>query len=594
MKNKLIQLASIFSGIFLAFSPLASAQTTVDFSEYNSAGYGIADFHSDIDIQKDSSINVTETILADFTKASNRHGIYRYIPIEYKDRYGQDLSLRFNLQSVTDENGKDITSDESYVGANVKLRLGDADTYVDGKIVTYKIKYQIQRGLNQFDDHDEIYWNVTGNGTDTAIAKASATIKLPTTVDPKDLKAICYTGFEGSKDQNCVSQVIDGQTYQFETTKLLPNTAGLTAVSSFPKNIINFPSDLTVIFWFFTDNWGYLLPFLVFLILYYRWYKYGRDPKATHPTIMPEYDPPNGLRPAEIGTLIDDSADMVDITSTIIDLATRGWLKIIENEKKGFFGSSFQYDLEKTSPKDKQDTLNDYEETIYNGIFGSKEKTSLDDLKNSFYTHIPTVRTKLYKSLVDKKYYESNPEKSRSSYQTLGFSGIFIMLFILNFLIGLSVSLYIGIIISFILVAIFGKYMPKKTQLGADTYIHILGLEEFIKTAEKDRLKFYEKENIFEKLLPYAIALGLADKWAKACEGLMKNAPDWYQSSNPNFMNNFNTYYFLNTLNSFNNTMSTNMSTSPRSTSSSSGFSGFSSGGGFSGGGFGGGGVSSW
>jgi uncharacterized membrane protein len=99
-------------------------------------------------------------------------------------------------------------------------------------------------------------------------------------------------------------------------------------------------------------------------------------------------------------------------------------------------------------------------------------------------------------------------------------------------------------------------------------------------------------ENIFEKMLPYAIALGIADKWAKACEGIFKQAPDWYQSSNPNMISHFNTYHFLNTLNSFNNTMSTNIQSAPRS-SASGGSSGFG-GGGFSGGGFGGGGGSSW
>lgn len=593
MKKKLIQIASLFSVIFLAFSPLVAAQdTSVDFSRYNMYSWGVNDFHSDIDIHKDSSITVAETIVADFTKASSRHGIYRYIPIHYKDRYNQDLNLRFNLISVTDENNKDMTADVTYDGPNVDIKIGDPDVYVDGKIVTYKIKYQLQRSLNQFEDHDEVYWNVTGNGWDTAILKASATVKLPSPVDEKNLKSICYTGLSDSKEQDCEAKIIDGQTYQFSTNHLLPTNAGLTIVSAFPKKLINYPSPITYIFWFLTDNWGYWVPIFIFLFLYYRWYKYGRDPKATHPTIMPEYEAPDGLRPAEIGTLIDDKVDMHDITSTIIDLATRGWLKIIETEKKGLFGASFHYELEQINPDTIKGILNDYEQIIFDGIFGSRQKISLDDLKNTFYTVIPIIQSSLYKSLVEKKYYASDPDKSRNSYYAIAISGFFISLFFLGFLIDINLSLYLGLLISFLIIGIFGRYMPKKTQLGADTYIHILGLEEFIKTAEKDRLKFYEKENIFEKILPYAIALGLADKWAKACDGLMKQSPDWYQSSNPNFINNFSTFYFLSALNNFNNTMSTNMNTAPRS-SSSSGSSGFG-GGGFSGGGFGGGGGGSW
>jgi uncharacterized membrane protein len=155
------------------------------------------------------------------------------------------------------------------------------------------------------------------------------------------------------------------------------------------------------------------------------------------------------------------------------------------------------------------------------------------------------------------------------------------------------ISVLIGLVISALIIMAFSFIMPRKTQKGIDTYIRILGLEEFIKTAEKDRLKFYEKENIFEKVLPYAIALGLADKWAKACEGIFNTNPSWYHSSDPNFVHNFNTYYFLRSLNSFNQNLNRNIVAAPRS-SASSGFSGFSSGGGFSGGGFGGGSVGSW
>ena len=125
-------------------------------------------------------------------------------------------------------------------------------------------------------------------------------------------------------------------------------------------------------------------------------------------------------------------------------------------------------------------------------------------------------------------------------------------------------------------------------------YYTILGLEEFINTAEKDRIKWQEKENIFMKLLPYAMAFRIADKWSKAFEGLNKT-PSWFESTDPNFANNFNTYYFVNRLTSMSTSMATTMQTAPRSSGSGgswSGGSGFS--GGFSGGGFGGGGGGSW
>jgi hypothetical protein len=585
------QLLGLFLlGNLLLSSPVAAQD--IDFTNYNLSGWGIQNFHSDIVINQDSSFTVTEKITADFTRADNKHGIKRFIPIRYKDAYNQNLNLHFNLISVKDENNKDIETETTYSGNDITLKIGSANVYVDGKIKTYQITYQLDRGLNQFTDHDELYWNVTGNGFDTAIVNASSTVTLPTLSDQKKLKAICYTGSGYSKEKDCQAKVIDGKTYQFKNNSLLPANSGLTIVVAFPKGLISYPNLLTYTQWFLLDNWGYLLPIITFLFIFYRWHKYGRDPKAMRATIMPEYEAPENLSPAEVGTLLDDQVDMHDITSTIIDLATRGYLKIIETEKKNLVWTNYEYQLEKTTPKNTVEALKDFESLIYESIFGEKEKINLEDLKYKFYKDIPKIKKAIYKNLVDKKYYPEDPDHVRGIYLSIGFIGGLLCFMFLTPLIDINLPLFIGLLASCAIIFAFAKIMPKKSQKGVDTHIRILGLEEFIKTAEKDRLKFYEKENIFEKMLPYAIALGIADKWAKACEGIFKQAPDWYQSSNPNMISHFNTYHFLNTLNSFNNTMSTNMQSAPRS-SASGGSSGFG-GGGFSGGGFGGGGGSSW
>lgn len=579
---------------------LALAQSTtapIDFGTYNLYHWGISQFDADIQINRDSTFEVTEKIVADFTDATSRRGVIRYIPIKYQDRYKQNLDLRFNLISVTDENGTSYETSISYPGDSVNIRIGSPDIYVDGQVKTYILKYKLDRGLNRFEDHDELYWNVTGNGWDTAIVKTSATVRLPENADQSALKAVCYTGLGYSTEQECSAEVIDGQTFQFSSNDLLVPNAGMSIAVAFPKDLVTFPGTLTFLSWFLMDNWGYLIPLFVFLYLYYLWNKHGRDPLATHTAIMPEYEIPGNLRPAEIGTLIDDKVNMQDITSTIIDLATRGYLKIIETRKKGLlWGENTVYALEKTSPDRHEkhtEKLQDFESKIYNAIFGSSEKIDLEDLKYKFYTDIPIIKTSIYDALVDKKYYVSSPDKARESYMGWGGGLTIITFFFLGFLLDINVSVFLGLLASGGIIFAFAFIMPKKTQLGADTKIKVLGVEEFLKTAEKDRMKFYEDQNIFEKMLPYAIALGLADKWAKACEGLYKNQPAWYQSNDPNFASAFSTWYFLNALNSFNSTMSSNMTSTPRS-AASGGSSGFSSGGGFSGGGFGGGGGSSW
>lgn len=579
--------AAVNSRLASADANTSSAPTQSEFSDW-----GISQFNSDLNIQPDSKIDVTETITADFTNAFSKHGLLRYIPVSYQDRNYQRMNIRFTLVSVTDEKGTPYEVATTPDGDNIDLKIGSADVEVTGQIKTYVIKYQLQRGINTFPDHDELFWNSTGNGWEVPISHSITTITIPNGANKEALKAICYTGSGYSTAQDCDSEIVDSHTFRFTTKHALGPEQGISVAASFPKGLVTFPNPSIYILWFIEDNWGYLIPLLVLLYCFYSWNKNGRDPKATHPTIMPEYEAPDGLSPAEIGTLLDDKVDTQDITSGIIDLATRGYLKIIEKKEKKFLGEKVTYTLERNTKMTDKD-LKPFEQKIYQALFeGDADSVELDDLKYKFYSSIPDIQTSIYEKLVTDKYYASNPDKVRQKYLGIGSFILFFTIFFLPvFLIDWNLSVFIGLALCGIIIIVFSFIMPKKTQKGVDTYIHILGLEEFIKTAEKDRLKFYEKENIFEKILPYAIALGIADKWAKACEGLMVTAPSWYSSSDPNMMTHFNTYYFLNSLNSFNGSLSTNLTSSPRS-SSSGGGSGFS--GGFSGGGFGGGGGGSW
>ena len=153
----------------------------------------------------------------------------------------------------------------------------------------------------------------------------------------------------------------------------------------------------------------------------------------------------------------------------------------------------------------------------------------------------------------------------------------------------------IALPVSFALTALVfllaGNFMPAKTKKGVETYYKILGLKEYIKTAETDRIKFQEKENIFEKLLPYAMALGIGEKWCKTFKGIYTTPPRWYTSSDPMWNNNFTPLYLYSHLN--NMTSSASSAFTSRPSSAAGGSSGFG-GGGFSGGGFGGGGGGSW
>ncbi|MCC6643816.1 DUF2207 domain-containing protein [Candidatus Peregrinibacteria bacterium] len=600
------QLAScLFSlALALSFSLTTEAVSVNDFPADNGVDYselfsrenihdlGYRSFNSLIEVQPDANVIITEVLTVDFTNATSRHGMIRYIPMKYLDKYGNYLNLRFKLLSVTDTNDQPYPYEYNFEDPNAMIKLGSADQYVDGQIVTYKIKYQVSRVINRFDSYDELFWNTTGNGNDSAIANSTTIITLPKGVSSENLKTKCFTGYEGSTEQDCTIDIMDDQTVRYTLNNPLDSYGGISVVIGFPKDLLTFPSALTTFLWFLEDNWGFGLPIICLAFMLWQWNVKGRDPEPTKSTVMAEYEVPDNLRPAEVGTLIDDNLDTRDITSTIIDLATRGWLKIIENKEKGFFGENFSYTLEKTIPKDKNDTLLDYEQQVYNGLFSSGDTVKLDELKYKFYKIIPDIQKSVYSRLVSQKYYASDPDKARGTYFGLAAGLFFGTIFMMEFVIMFMPSLVPGLLISAVIIFCFGFIMPKKTQKGVDIKVRILGLEEFLRTAERDRMKFYEKENIFEQMLPYAIAFNLGEKWAKACEGLSQGAPDWYQSSDPSFRSNFNSYMLLHTMNNFNNSLSTSMTTAPRS-SASSGSSGFS-GGGFSGGGFGGGGSSSW
>ena len=603
MKNHSVKISKyLVVGAYLALQILPLPTTLAQSYGWN---WDIKDFNTAIQINKDSTITVNEHIVADFTQEEH-HGIFRDIPVNYKDTAGKESSIPLHILSVTDDNGKAWPYSLTDHGDYIDIKIGDPDVFLNG-IENYNISYTADRALVNYDDHDELFWNATGNKWPVPIEKAQAIIKLPQNMEFSKLKTTCYTGSSGSTEKNCTANVVDGQTFQFSTKTNSPDQPalgeyeGLTIVAGYPKGIIQAsppsPEEIYAkapwyqkIYLFFFTNWGLLIPVVVGALMTLLWATKGRDPHTGKTAIMPLYEAPDELKPTEVGTLIDESVDIRDITSAIIDLAVRGYLQIIETKEKALFFNTTNYTfklLKKDYAMDKN--IADYEKKILDAVFDHYDERDLKDLQNDFYQNIPGIKSKVYEGLVKKGYFPSNPDTVRKVYQGLGYVLLFGPLFFIGAIINfLPWSVVAGIPLSGLIIIIFGRLMPTRTLKGVETRYKILGLEEFIKTAETDRLKFQEKQNIFEKLLPYAMTLGIAEKWTKAFEGIYKTPPSWYRSNDPNFMNNFSTYYFISSMNSLNTSMASTFQSSPRS--SGSGFGG----GGFSGGGGGGGGGGAW
>ncbi len=327
-----------------------------------------------------------------------------------------------------------------------------------------------------------------------------------------------------------------------------------------------------------------LIPLSV-IYVYKKWQSKGKDVDMPK-TIIPEFVPPKDVPPYTAGSLIDETVDMRDVTATIIDLAYRGHLTIVE-KKKGK-----NYELIK---KETTDTRNAFEEELFSALFGGKESVETEDLGPTFASKYPKLVKTIYDELVEKGYYTDSPDKVRQKYAGMGIGlvvlsfalGIGLLMFGLMFL-GVPGPLTLAVALFTLGVAytVASKHMPAKTSSGSKVLAHLLGFKMFMYTAERFRLKDLKPED-FEKYLSYAVAFKVEESWAEKFKDIYKGNPEWYQGSSTMY----DTFLITSLTNSFSTAMTTKVYSYVASGGSSGG--GWSGGGGsfggFSGGGGGGG-----
>lgn len=563
---------SIILTVVLAFSQTLTA------SAYYTENWEIKSFESDIYLNTDGAVNVQEKIIADFTNEGHR-GIERGIPYSFEG--GRETPIDF--QEAKNNQGEDWNTKKFKENGYYYIQMTTGN---DSKIfeeATFNLRYKINNVFNFFENRDEFYWNV--NGTDWVVPTNSVktTIHLPEEIEPEKIQLICFTGEYGYKETNCQWLQPDSKTIIFTSTKSFEAYEGLAIAVGLPSGTIAKPTLQQKIWWYLKQNPEILLPITALIIMTILWFLYGRDDQSVSDTVMPYYTPPKGLLPSETGTLIDESVDPKDITAAIIDYAVKGYIRIKE---------STDYELELIKPFQHE---KEFEKKILLGIFNQNkagQKKKISELKNQFYTHVNTIKEAVIKQLIQDDYFTKSPDDIRMTYYLIGGVVVFISLFIF------PVKNIFFYILTGLIIIIFGRIMPYKTKKGTETYYQLKGLYEYINTAEKDRMKFRETEHLrsFEKLLPYAMAFGIVDKWTKAFDGIIKKPPDWYYSSRNLSGHHFNMVYFANQLSSFSSQAVSNITSRPGGKSGGSwggsawgGGSGFG-GAGFSGGGFGGGG----
>lgn len=559
------------------------------------ADFTIQRFHSDITVHTDASIDVVETIVVNFPVA--RHGIFRTIPFRYSTQNGGSVSVPITVTYVS-QDGSPAQRSVRTQGDDVVIKIGDPRRTITGTH-TYVVSYTAQAAVNFFSDHDELYWNATGsNWSGAAIPDASASVTLPGSIPPDERTAVCYTGISGSTAQNCTHEpTADG--IRFTASDYL------TVVVGWPTGIVTKPSDYDTVrassgvgsdgvggplalrggwLWFVLAlNVLCLAGVAAWLIV--RWRATGRDPAAPR-TLVVQYDPPAGVSPAEAHAIVREGVSPnVDTTATIVDLAVRGWLTIVETPGTGVLGlgKRSQFSFHRLRDHVRDSTLKGHERRVLDGLFVDTHTpvggtVELSELTETFPDRLGEIGSATLRQVSEVGFFVQNPTTVRTRYLVGG---------IIVAAIGVPLTIWwglIGVPIAGLVVAIASRYFPKRTAEGVAALNHLRGFREYLEKAERYRIQWQEKESIFEQYLPYAMVFGVGEKWSKAFQGLTRRPPGWYQGTPGAAFNSLVLWSAL-----------SGMSTAVASsfTPASSGGSGFG-GGGFSGGGFGGGGGGSW
>lgn len=565
--------------------------------------YVVNNFDSKIEVNQDTSLTITETIDTFFNIP--KHGIFRIIPVIYSTG-GKTIKAGLSVNSVTNEKNQPYQYTTSRLNQSLQIKIGDPNLTLTGK-QTYVIKYTIKDVLLTYKDHDEVYWNVTGSEWDTVIQKASATVYSPLA---DIIKTECYSGTTNTQIKNCTGD-FSAQQANFTATSPISWGSDFTIVVGLkPENNLKFPGATEKALKLLKDNWGYPIALLPFGILFFAWYKKGRDkrylsdnlyikdaakPEKTvsifHHQYLPlVYSPIDNLTPSQVGTIVDEKVDTKDVIAEIVELARLKYLDIKRIETKKLLGKNIDYLFIK---KEKDITpLKDFQKYLLEKIFDGKQEAKLSDLNNTFYAHLETFRQKLYDNLKKEEIFSGNPRLSRIKwggiYGLLMFLGFIPLIrFIVSTANGIPFFLYFFSIIPAIFII---KNMPSRTAWGYSLYRQIQGLRFYIDKG-KWREEIAEKNLFFEEILPLAISLGLVHKLAKDMESLGIKPPSYLEGFYAgNFYANFNHF----TTKTTSSVVSAPASAKWSGSSHWSGGSGFSGGGGSSGGGFGGGGGGSW
>ena len=550
----------------------------------SSQGEVITNFHADIEVQQNGDLIVTETISVIAQQQKIKRGIFRVFPLTFIDDKGEIQKVGFKILSIT-RDGEPDSYHHEWSSAWVRTYIGREDYYLKPGAHTYEIKYWTDRQIRFFNEHDELYWNVTGNGWDFPIDAASASVSVAEGGLITDVNF--FTGPAGSTDQYADARVSADQrsAYYSAITRLAKNE-GLTVVAKLAKGTVDAPSGKQNFSWFMRDFGHIVVAGLTLFVIsiYYllMWLRIGRDP--TGHTVVPRWDLPDGMSPALVNYIHNKGLSDEGLAAAILSLAVKG-LIVIDNAGKKFH-------ITKTDAKPAE-PLPRGEEVIHNRLIANQTfkftKTngrSVARLRSSFrkvlenehrgvyYKHnslwvalgvvlsiAGLIATMIYNSLgialliplipitivgfvIMSPILSTVRNLKRSDGLAskifsvigvgfgiaiaLGVVGSFIAEFIELFE-NSDLSIFIGLIIAIAAVnGLFYFLLGAPTKIGVKKNAEVEGLRTYLKYAEEDRMNRRDAPEMspqhFEKLLPYAVALNVEKPWSQAFDTWLASA----------------------------------------------------------------------
>ncbi|MFK7955165.1 MAG: DUF2207 domain-containing protein [Lysobacterales bacterium] len=559
----------------------------------------ILDFESTIVLNADGSMDVTETIVVRAERNRIRRGIYRDFPTHYRDRWGNQVVVDFDLTSAKRDGQPEGYKLEKRRNG-VRVYLGRSDKFLAVGQYTYTIQYRTDHQAGFFDDFDELYWNATGNGWEFSIAKARAHLTLPESIDRSQLALAAYSGIYGSRSSDVDIEVGASGTVHFETQKPLGAGQGLTIAVGFPKGIIPEPTLAQRSSRLLENNAGLALGLLGLLVVFgfylFTWQRLGRDPDRG--VIIPRYEPPEGYSPAALRYIWRRKYDTGCFSAALVNLAVKGELNIRQTSK--WLSRKFSV---KPLPGGDGSNLASGEGILLERLLGGRSSRLYFETKN--HRRIARSLVAHEKSLTKdygQKYFVLNR----------GFMSIGIMMSVvigvMMIVVSGQISAPIVVVTGMLLLTniLFFHWLEAPTMHGRKILDHIEGLRLYLGVAERPDLE-RQREPLptfqeFEKQLPYAVALDCASTWVDRFESELARLEQAGQLPQRGWLSSHGNVSVSNITSSVNSLGSSlgsaisSSSTPPGSTSGSGGSGGgFSGGGGgFSGGGGGGGGGGGW